>query len=152
MSPSPRSTLKAILCAGFVAGTIDIGAASLINWLNPLIILRAIASGVLGRASFHEGLYSAALGLVLQWAMSILIAAIYVFAAMRIPRLGRQWVASGLLYGVVVFFVMSYVVVPLSAAGPSHGFTVQSFIENMLAMLLFGLIVAWFQRRFAAAR
>ncbi len=149
MNPAPRSIPQAILWGGFVAGTIDIGAASVINWLNPVIIMQAIASGALGKASFQGGLYSAALGVVLQWAMAILIAAIYVLAATRIPRLGRQWVAGGLLYGVVVYFVMTYVVVPLSAAGFSHGFHLRSFIENMLAMLLFGLIVAFFQRRFA---
>lgn len=151
MNPAPRSTPKAILWGGFVAGTIDIGAASVINWLSPVIIMQAIASGALGKASFQGGVYSAALGVVLQWAMSLLIAAIYVLAATRIPRLGRQWVAGGLLYGVVVYFVMTYVVVPLSAAGFSHGFHLRSFIENMLAMLLFGLIVAFFQRRFASA-
>ncbi len=151
MNPSQRSIPKAILWGGFVAGTIDIGAASVINWLSPVIIMQAIASGALGKASFQGGLYSAALGVVLQWAMAILIATIYVLAAARIPRLGRQWVAGGLLYGVVVYFVMTYVVVPLSAAGFSHGFHLRSFIENMLAMLLFGLIVGFFQRRFAAA-
>lgn len=149
MTPSPCSTPKAILWGGLVAGTVDIGAASVINWLNPVIIMQAIASGVLGKGSFQGGLYSAVLGVVLQWAMAILIAAIYVLAATRIPRLGRQWVAGGLLYGVVVYFVMTYVVVPLSAAGFSHAFHLRSFIENMLAMLLFGLIVAFFQRRFA---
>jgi len=149
MNLSPRSIPKAILCGGFIAGAIDIGAASVINWLSPLIIMQAIASGLLGKASFQGGLTSAALGLVLQWAMSILIAAIYVLAATRIPRLGKHWVPCGLLYGVVVYFVMTYVVVPLSAAGFSHAFNLRSFIENMLAMLLFGLIVAFFQRRFA---
>ena len=151
MNLLPRSIPKAILCGGLVAGTIDIGSASLINWISPVIILRAVASGVLGKPSFSGGLYSAALGLGLQWAMSILIAAIYVLAALRMPRLGRHWVAGGLLYGVVVFFVMSYVVVPLSAAWPKHGFTLQSFLENLLAMVLFGVIVALFQRRFAPA-
>jgi len=105
----------------------------------------------MGKPSFYGDLYSAALGLVLQWAMSLLIAAIYILAAARIPLLDRHWVAGGLLYGVVVFFVMSYVVVPLPAAWPKHGFTVQSFFENLLAMLLFGLLVAFFQWRFASA-
>jgi hypothetical protein len=50
---------------GFVAGTIDIGAACLINRLGLIAILQAIASGLLGRDSFHSGLSAAALGLVL---------------------------------------------------------------------------------------
>jgi len=42
--------------------------------------------------------------------------------------------------------VMNYVVRPLSAAWPKTSFTPVQFIENMLAMLLFGLIVAYFAR------
>jgi hypothetical protein len=135
----------AVLYGGFVAGTLDVLAAALINWLNPLIIMRAIASGLLGRAAFQGGLPVAALGLLLQWAMSLLIAAIFVFAAGRMSWLSRRWIAAGLLYGVVVFVVMEYVVVPLSAAAKPH-FTALSFVENLLAMLLFGLIVSFFAR------
>ena len=85
----------AILYGGFVAGSLDILAAALINWLNPLIIMRAIASGLLGRAAFQGGLPVAALGLLLQWAMSMLIAAIFVFAAGRMSWLSRRWIAAG---------------------------------------------------------
>lgn len=45
----------------------------------------------------------------------------------------------------VVFVVMEYVVVPLSAAKSPH-FTVLSLLEDMLAMLLFGWIVSFFAR------
>ncbi|MGH9770967.1 MAG: hypothetical protein ACRD4Q_04615 [Candidatus Acidiferrales bacterium] len=152
-----RSPLKAVLYGGFVAGTIDIGAAALINWLSPVVILHAIASGVLGKASFNGGTTSALLGLGLQWGMSLVIAAIYVIAARWILWLTRLWILGGLAYGVVIFFVMNYVVVPLSAAAPPHYFTMQrllhrfppdKFIENLLAMFLFGLIVAFFAHRF----
>jgi hypothetical protein len=135
----------AILYGGFVAGSLDILAAALINRVDPLIIMRAIASGLLGRAAFQGGLPVAALGLLLQWAMSLLIAAIFVFAAGRMSWLSRRWITAGLLYGVVVFVVMEYVVVPLSAAAKPH-FTALSLAENLLAMLLFGLIVSFFAR------
>lgn len=146
MTNSRSTTLVAILYGGFVAGTIDIGAASLINGISPLIILRAIASGLLGKAAFQGGMPISLLGLVLQWAMSLLIAAIFVFAARQLTWLNRRWVSAGMLYGVVVFAVMEYIVVPLSAAWPKPHFTTQSFIENLLAMMLFGLIVAFFAR------
>lgn len=151
MSLSRYPALKAIAFGGFVAGTIDIGAAALINWLNPVIILHAIASGVLGKASFYDGTRSALLGLFLQWGMSLLIAAIYVTAARRLRWLNANWLRGGLVYGVVIFIVMNYLVVPLSAAWPRHPFTLHGlmhrfppdkFIYNLLAMLLFGLIVA----------
>ena len=43
-------TMGIVFAAGLVAGTIDIGAASLINRLSPVVILQAVASGLLGRA------------------------------------------------------------------------------------------------------
>ena len=146
MFKTPRSILGAILLGGFVAGTIDIGAAALINTASVPVILKAIASGVLGKASFKLGMEAESLGVLLQWAMSILIAAIFVVTASRVTLLKRQWLAAGLAYGVVVFFVMNYVVVPLSAIGRVPHFTAARFMENMLAMLLFGVIIAFFAR------
>ena len=110
------NNLKAILAGGFIAGTIDIGAAVALYHIGPIAILHAIASGLLGKASFAGGLNTALLGLVLQWAMSLIIAAIFVFAASRLPVLRRRWLALGLAYGVGIFVVMTFVVVPLSAS------------------------------------
>ena len=148
MMSKRHANLSAVLYGGFIAGTIDIGAAALINMISPIVILKAIASGVLGKPAFAGGASVAILGLVLQWAMSLLIAAIFVYAARRLPRLVLHWPTWGVAYGVVVFFVMNYVVRPLSAAWPKTHFTPAGFAWNMLAMLLFGLIVAYYTHAF----
>jgi hypothetical protein len=152
MAPRFRAAAVAILAGGWVAGTLDVGAAALINHLGPTTILHAIASGLLGPASFTGGAYSAALGLLLQWAMSILIAAIYFLATRPFPLLRRRWWLGGLLAGFIIELVMVYLVVPLSAAPfrmklSLHDFIAHfhaiSFLENLLAMFVFGLIVAY---------
>jgi len=145
----PRSrhpVLAAILWGGLVAGTLDIGAASLISGYNPLIILRYIASGLLGKGALAGGLPEAALGMLLQWGMSLVIAAIFVLIVGRRAAATPQWPVWGVSYGVVVFFVMNYVVVPLSALNKVPHFSVFSFIANLAAMLLFGWIIALFTR------
>jgi hypothetical protein len=43
-----HSSLLAIVLGGFLAGTIDIGAAALINNASPVVILKFIAGGILG--------------------------------------------------------------------------------------------------------
>ena len=141
---------KAILCGGLVAGTIDIGAASIISGFDPVRIMKIVAGGLLGRSAFQGDATTAAIGMLLQWGMSLLIAAIFVFASRRMIILRRRWAAAGLTYGVAIYFVMNYVVVPLSAIGnrTMPHFVLDKFCENMLAMLLFGLIVAWFAQRF----
>jgi hypothetical protein len=142
-----RSDLRTILLAGFTAGTVDIGAACLIYTLGPVIVLQAIAAGLLGNRSYDGGVHSASLGLILQWAMSSLIAAIYVVTARRVLIMKRHWVVSGLVYGAFVFVVMNYVVVPFSAVGKSPTFTTTTFVGNLLAMFLFGVVIALIDRR-----
>ena len=143
-----HSAIVAILLGGTVAGLVDIGAASAINgFLDPIVICHAIASGAIGPAAAKAGgMPTALLGLVLQVAMSLLIATIYNFGASMLPVLRRQWLPAGLAFGVGVFFVLEFAVVPLSAIGHFPKFTLQSFALNMAAMLLFGLIIAWFAR------
>jgi uncharacterized membrane protein YagU involved in acid resistance len=142
-----KANWVAVVCAGLVAGTIDIGAAALINLASPVLILKFIAGGLLGKAALAGGAGVVLLGLVLQWAMSLVIAAIYVVASRRMAVLRRSWVTCGLAYGVIVFLVMNYVVMPLSAWARWPTFTAVTFAANLLAMLLFGLIVAFFVRR-----
>lgn len=142
--------LKSSVCAGLIAGTIDIGAACAINHVGPVPILRFIASGLLGAPLPHEP-WVYCLGMALQWLMSIIIAAVFIYASSKIPVLLRNWIAAGIAYGFAVYFVMTFVVVPLSRAKSGH-VTLTSFIENLLAMILFGLIVAYVARRGAAGR
>jgi uncharacterized membrane protein YagU involved in acid resistance len=143
--------LKSLIYGGLIAGTVDIGAATLINAVNPLIILQAIASGLLGRQAFQGGAGVMLLGLVLQWGMSVVIAALFNVAANMWPVLARRWIMWGTLYGVVVFIIMNYVVVPLSAASYKWSHPLSWFVENGLAMLVFGWIVAFTANRFLAS-
>jgi hypothetical protein len=133
----------AILFGGLVAGTLDIGAASLMSGKDPGFICQFIASGLIGKsAAFAGGTGTVVLGLVLQWAMSLIIAAIFVSASVRLSVLRRLWLVAGLAYGVGVFFVMEWIVVPLSAVGRAPHFTPESFAKNLAAMMVFGLIIA----------
>jgi hypothetical protein len=139
-----RSAANAILLSGFIAGTIDIGAAAAINGRSPILILHVIAGGILGRASLDGGAGVAALGLLLQWGMALTIAAIFVFAARTLDILRRQWPAAGILYGIPVYLVMNFVVVPLSAWHRMPKLTAYNVLANLLAMMLFGAIVSFF--------
>jgi len=139
-----RSVVNAILLGGFVAGTVDIGAAAAINGRNPILILHVIAGGVLGRASLEGGPATAVLGLFLQWGMALIIATIFVCAARYRDILRRRWFPAGIAYGVPVYLVMNFVVVPLSAWHRFPAITLYGVVANLLAMMLFGVIVSWF--------
>jgi uncharacterized membrane protein YagU involved in acid resistance len=148
MKTKAASAPKAILVGGLVAGTLDIGAAALINHVSPVLIAHYIASGVMGKASFSAGAPAACLGVILQWAMSVTIATIYWLVTARMPRLRERWGLGGLLAGIVIFLVMNFIVMPFSAAPVTLHEVIARFrpakgAENLLAMLVFGWIVAY---------
>jgi hypothetical protein len=138
------------LIAGLVAGTLDLGAACAISGLAPDVVMRFIARGVLGKAAAQGGAPAAALGFVLQLVMGVMIALIYAVAASRLPMLSSRWILCGLAYGVVIFAVMNYVVVPLSMVRAVPHFTQLKFVLNLAAMLGFGLIVSYAAHRAAS--
>jgi hypothetical protein len=146
MNSTVRTWLTRSAVAGLVAGTLDIGAAALIYLVSPLMILHGIASGALGKSALAEGARYAAIGLLLQWGMSIFIAGISLGISSTWRPLREHWVLSGIAYGTVTFAVMNYVVMPLSAVGHAPHFTPLHFVENLIAMFVFGLIVSSFAR------
>jgi hypothetical protein len=159
MGQGNRAVARAVLSAGLVAGTADIVVACLIYRLSPGVILHSIASGLIGKSAFAGGVATALLGLVLQWIISILIAMIYLAVTVPLPHMRRRWRLSGALAGAVIYLVMSYIVVPLSAAPfrprSLHdivaAFTLYNFVVSFLAMIVFGLIIAFFVRDCAPA-
>jgi len=143
-----RSFWPALWIAGLLAGAVDVGSACAIYKTTPIIIFQAIAGGVLGMSTFEAGWWSVILGVALQGAMSLAIATCCVLASNQSQFLARRWIYAGCIYGVIVFFVMNYIVVPLSASRTTPHFSTAWLIKNVLAMLLFGLIISGVAHRY----
>lgn len=115
-APQP---LRAILLAGLACGVLDISAALVVYGFfgaKPLPLLQGIASGLLGAQAFGGGVATALLGLVCHFVIAFGAATVYVLATRVISWLTQHAILSGVLYGVVVYFFMNRVVLPLSAA------------------------------------
>jgi hypothetical protein len=111
-----------VVLGGVAAGVIDITYACLF-WaikagVRPSRIFQSVAAGLLGRqAAVAGGASTAALGLALHFGIALTVAAVYYVAARHAEALWRRPWTFGALYGVAVYGVMHYIVVPLSAAG-----------------------------------
>lgn len=125
-APLPHSTsrpldpLHAVLWGALVTATLD-GLEATTFWalrgVAPSRALQGVAAGVLGRAAFAGGVATTALGIALLFLICAVVVATYVAASRRFEELARSPWRWGPLYGVAVFAVMNFVVVPLSAAG-----------------------------------
>lgn len=143
------ATGRAILLATLVAGTSDIGAAILTNLQVPArVVLQSVASGWLGGEAYQGGWATAWLGLASHFAIMLGIAAVFLLAAARMPVLIRQWFPAGVAYGLVVWLVMAFVVVPLSASTLTPPADLMTAMTPIVIHILFvGLPIAWIARR-----
>lgn len=136
---------------GLVVGVLDALDAMIFSGLHggvsPSRVWQFVASGVLGRASFSGGTKTVLLGLLIHFLISFVLAAIYYGASVKFPMLLRRAALWGVIYGVAVYFVMNYVVLPLSAA-PPLSFSVASLLNGVIGhALLVGLPIALIARR-----
>jgi hypothetical protein len=141
------------LCAGaLVAGTFDICYATSFSYLRsgvpPGRVLRFVAGGLLGASAFNGGTPVAALGLGLHFLIAFIVTAIFFAAASMLPSLTRRPLVIGAVYGLAVYVVMNYVVLPLSRIGPRPTPPAAVWVSGVLVhMFLIGVPIALAARR-----
>jgi hypothetical protein len=102
-----------------LAGSLDIADALVfygVQGVSPVRLLQGIATGVLGRAAFKDGLSAALLGITVHFLIACIWVTVYLLASRHLP-LFRHPFLYGILYGLVIYAVMNYVVLPLSRTG-----------------------------------
>ena len=134
--------LKAVAYGGLVVGVLDLIDAfvffGLRSGARPMGILHSIAAGVVGRdAARAGGMSTAALGLFAHFFVATMITTVYVVISRFLPVLRRRWMICGAAFGVIAYFVMTFVVVPLSNAGPGH----ISFALPATPVMINGLLI-----------
>lgn len=141
-----------ILLGGFVIAAGDIAFAISVwfqwNLAGLQRVFQSIAVGVLGRASFQGGVDSALLGAALH----LFIATMFVVAATvvgrRVPRILQRPLAYGPAYGVLLYLIMNFVVMPLSRVGATPSFSRPwPIVLSILAHIVFGTIALLYARR-----
>ncbi|HSS20884.1 MAG TPA: hypothetical protein VLL54_12480 [Pyrinomonadaceae bacterium] len=153
--PQSSNAVKTIFWCGLIAGTLDITAACVYSGLRygvtPTQIFHYIASGVFGAAAAEGGTKMAALGLIFHFIIATTWSVIYYLASRRLQFLIDQPIISGVLYGIVVYLLMNFVVVPLSfvakrAIPPPIS---ARLIQATILIFCIGLPIAFIVRRFS---
>ncbi len=105
-------------------------------------VWQSVASGLLGLNAHTGGKSTAALGQLLHFFIAFVMALVYVRAGRRLPVLIAQPALMGALYGLVLFVVMNFIVVPLSALG-YHSPSLWGFWRALLPhVVLVGPVIA----------
>jgi hypothetical protein len=150
----PRA-FDTFLLGGLIAGFLDgLDAVVFYGWsfsIPPTLLFQNIAAGLLGRRSFQGGWYTVLLGLACHFSIAMGAAAVFYLASLALPVLWRKPWIFGPTFGVLVYVVMHYIVVPLSAVPKrTVPITVLEVIDQLFSHTMFvGLPIALMARRSA---
>jgi hypothetical protein len=107
---------RAIVAAIAVSGTLDILSAFFFGGMaevGPGRILRYVASGPFGDSMRDGGSGAAAVGLGVHYGLMAVMVLLFFTLAGRLDFMRRQWLVSGALYGIAIYLVMYWIVVPI---------------------------------------
>lgn len=148
--------IDTILLGGLLAGLLD-GTDAVVFYglamgVNVGLLFQNIAGGVLGSGTFQYGWVSVVLGVALHFLIATGAATVYYGLCRWRPVLLRYPFVTGPVFGLGVYVVMHYVVVPLSAVSPrTVPVTPAELLDQLVSHMFFvGLPVALLARRSAS--
>jgi hypothetical protein len=143
--------VRAIASTGLIVGFLDILSAFVIWWQRGVALehgLQGIASGLLGAKSYEGGVATAILGLVIHFFIAFVVVSILYLASRKIRFLTTQPIVSGILYGIGVYLVMYWIVLPSVFPTFRHRLS-NELIELAIHICLIGLPSALLLRRYS---
>jgi len=143
--------VRAIAITGLIVGILDILSAFVIWWQRGVALqrgLQGIAVGLLGAKSFEGGMATAVLGLVIHFFIAFVVVSILYLASRKIRFLTTQPLISGVLYGIGVYLVMYWSVLPWAFPIFRHRLS-NELIELAIHICLIGLPAAFLLRRYS---
>jgi hypothetical protein len=143
--------LRTIVTAGFVVGVLDISSAFVIWWQRGVALqrgLQGIAAGLLGAKSYEGGIATAGMGLALHFFIAFVVVSIFYLMSRRITFLTKQAVVSGVLYGIGVYIVMYWLVLPKAFSTFRHRLS-NELLAVAIHIFLIGVPTALIVRRYS---
>ena len=144
--------LKPIAIATAISGALDILFAMILTlWFGREItgMLRFVASGPFPAATDMGG-GGALLGLVVHFALMAIMAAVFMWLVRQRPVLLDTPYRTGMAYGVITYFAMNWLVVPLRFGTPlppkTLSIATQLFAHIVLVGIPFALVAVRYLR------
>lgn len=142
---------RAIATAGLVVGVLDISSAFVIWWQRGVGLqrgLQGLAAGLLGAKSYEGGMATVGLGLALHFFIAFVVVSTFYLASRKIALLREQPFASGAIYGIGVYVVMYWLVLPAVFPTFRHRLW-NELLAVAIHICLIGLPTAFIVRRYS---
>jgi hypothetical protein len=146
-----KGFILVVIVSWLIAGTLDALAATFIlgkgNWAG---VFKFVASGLYGKDAFTGGNAIAIQGLIMHYIIALSFTLVYFFSYPYLGFLHKNVVLSSIIYGVFVFVVMTFCVVPLSKIGFRSFQPVPALINLIILMLCISLPITYIASKYYA--
>lgn len=142
------SVPQAIIWSGLVAGILDAVAGVIVFFIyfkmNPFQVLQFIASGVHGPSAIDSGsgVPMVISGMLYHFVIAYVVAIIYFYAYPKIGILSKHKILSGLIYGLGIWLVMNFLILPISNTPKGPFDAGLAAVQIIWHMVLVGLPIA----------
>ncbi|MES2137509.1 MAG: hypothetical protein V4502_10690 [Pseudomonadota bacterium] len=146
--------LRPIAIATAISGTLDILLAMILTIAFGREIgnmLRFVASGPFPAAT-NMGSAGAALGLLVHFSLMAIMAAAFMLTARWRPQLANTPLLTGLGFGLITYFAMNWLIVPLRFGTPLPPKTLSIATQLFAHIVLVGIPMAYVAVRYLRPR
>jgi hypothetical protein len=153
MIAAKKIPLQTILLAALLVGTLDILSAFVDVYVNtgknPLIVLNYIATAAIGKTEFTAGNGGAVTGLLLHYIIAFVFTFLFFWLYTSINLLSKNWVLAGIVYGLFIWAVMNFIVVPLSNVRTAPFTAIRLIKAALILIVMIGLPLSFIAYRFS---
>jgi len=141
-----------IFITAIIAGVLDITAAFIQAYLSksvtPDIVLKYIASGVLGKDAFSGGFEIVILGLLIHLFIAFSCTSIYFIAYPKLGLLHKNILLSAILVALIAWTITTRIIIPLSRIQPPPFNLTNALLAITILYLCIGLPITLLTKNF----
>lgn len=142
-----KTLLESGLIIGFADGIAAVTSAYLTRGTTPDRVFQYIASGAIGNDAYRGGMPIVLLGILFHFFIAFNFTAFFYFLANK-----QKWVLDkiylyGAIYGVFVWLVMNFIVIPLSQITRGSFSPGGVAIGLLIHIFVIGIPIAWLTKK-----
>lgn len=143
--------MKTLLESGLIIGLADgiaaVTSAYVTRGTTPDRVFQYIASGAIGKDAYSGGMPIVLLGILFHFFIAFNFTAFFYFLANKQKWLLDKIYLYGAIYGVFIWLIMNFIVIPLSqiTRGPFNASGVA--IGLLIHIFVIGIPIAWLTKR-----
>ncbi|MFM9839916.1 MAG: hypothetical protein ACKVOQ_16740 [Cyclobacteriaceae bacterium] len=150
------SFFSSVLKSGLIVGAFDAVAASLqayiMRGITPDKVFTFVASGAFGQSAYEGGSIMALIGLVFHFIIAIGWTFIFYVAFPKLTILQSNKFFVGMAYGIFIWLIMNFVVIPLSLIGLRPFNLVSASIQIIIHLFVIGVPISYLTHKFYFTR